>query len=103
MVYRTFANANLIINMKSTIIATLGLLAMALPASAAYVVQPGEYAKEYCQLRNLGWNNLSSVEYAIEASMVKGLPVEIYHNGSKVDADVLVAFQAAKYLCPEYH
>ena len=76
---------------------------MALPASAAFVLQPGEYAKQYCELRNLGWNGPASLEYAIESSMVEGLPIEVYHNGKKIDADVIVAFQAAKHLCPEYH
>jgi hypothetical protein len=89
--------------MKSTIIATLGLFAIAIPASAGFVLQPAEYAREYCNLRSLGWGNDASVEYAVLESVVPGLPVEVLHNNQKVDADVVMAFQAAKDRCPQYH
>ncbi len=103
MAFHSFVNANSIINMKSTIIATLGLLALALPASAGYVLEANTYAREYCTLRNLGWGRDAAVEHAVKESLAPGIPVEVYHEGAKTDADVLVAFRAAKYRCPEHN
>ena len=87
--------------MKSTIIATLGLLAIAIPASAGYVLDSKAYAREFCNLRELGWGREAAVEHAVRESLVPGLPIEVTHEGGKTDADVLVAFSAAKYRCPE--
>ena len=87
--------------MKSTIIATLGLLALALPASAGYVLDPSIYAREYCNLRELGFGNDAAVEYAVGEAVVPGIPVEVIYNGDKVDADVVVAMSAARRRCSD--
>ena len=86
--------------MKSTLFAAAALF-VALPASAGYVLDPNVYAREYCNLRELGWGKDAAVEYAVTESLSPGLPVEVIHDGRKIDADVLIAFSAAKYRCPE--
>lgn len=87
--------------MKSTLFAVAALFA-ALPVSAAFVLDPTIYAREYCHCRFLGWGKPASVEHSVMKALQKGLPVEVMHEGKKIDADVLTAFQAAKFLCPEY-
>ena len=101
-VFHSFANANSIINMKSTIIATLGLLAMALPASAGYVLNPKAYAREYCNSKGTGMGTRSCSRACRKGIIGSRLPVEVMHEGGKTDADVVVAFAAAKYRCPDY-
>jgi len=86
--------------MKSTLFVAAALF-VALPASAGYVLDPNIYAREYCNLSELGWGREAAVEHAVRESMAPGLPVEVMHEGSKTDADVLVAFAAANYRCPE--
>ncbi len=86
--------------MKSTLFVAAALF-VALPASAGYVLNPKAYAREYCTLRELGWGREAAVEHAVRESLAPGLPVEVMHEGSKTDADVLVAFAAAKYRCPD--
>ena len=89
--------------MKSTLIATLGLLTMAVPASAGYVLDAEIYAREYCNLLDLGWGKPAASEYAIGESIIPGLPVKVLHDGGKVDADVVVAYAAGRYRCPQHH
>jgi hypothetical protein len=89
--------------MKSTIIATLSLFALAIPASAGYVLQPAEFAREFCNMRSLGWDAPAATEHAVMESMVPGTPVKVYHEGRRVDADVVVSAAAAERLCPEHY
>ncbi len=103
-VYHFFVNANLIINMKSTIIATLGLLAAALPASAG-VLLPNLYAQEYCAMRESGVSNSGALEWATSQSYISsGTAITVtMQDGTQMDGDVIAAANAAANLCPEYY
>ena len=103
-VFRSFANANSIINMKSTLFATLGLLALAIPASAGALL-PNLFAVEYCSMRESGVTNQGAIEWAIEQSYLEsGTTVKVtLEDGTTQDADVIAASKAAGDLCPNYY
>ena len=110
--------------MKSTLIATFGALIFAVPAlavsshhghshgddeykielapaSAGHILDADIYAREYCNLRSLGWQHEEAVDHAVQESLTRGLQVEVLHDCMKVDADVIVAFAASQYRCPD--
>ena len=92
--------------MKSLLIATAGILAAfaTLPATAG-VLLPNLFAREYCAMRQSGVTNDGAVEWAIERSyLASGAAIEVTReDGTKVDADVLAAGNAAADLCPDYY
>ena len=90
--------------MKSTIIATLGLLALALPASAG-VLLPNLYAREYCAMRESGVSNQGAMEWAMRQSYLSsGTAIKVtLQDGTRVDADVIASGNAAADLCPDYY
>ena len=90
--------------MKSTIIATLGLLALALPASAG-VLLPNTFAREYCAMRDSGVSNQGAMDWATERSYLdSGTAIKVtMEDGTVMDADVIAAANAAADLCPNFY
>ena len=92
--------------MKSLLIATAGILAAfaTVPATAG-VLLPNLYAREYCTMRQSGVNNQGSQEWAVKQSYISsGTAIKVtLEDGTKVDADVVAAGNAAASLCPDYY
>ena len=93
--------------MKSLLIATAGILAAfatSVPASAG-VLLPNLYAREYCTMRQSGADNQGSQEWAIKQSYIaSGTAIKVtLEDGTRMDADVVAAGNAAADLCPDYY
>ncbi len=92
--------------MKSLLIATAGILAAfaTVPASAG-VLLPNLFAREYCTMRQSGVTNDGAVSWAVQQSYIEsGTAIKVTReDGTKVDADVLAAGNAAADLCPDYY
>ena len=86
---------------KSILLATTALM-VAIPAQAGLVVLPNLYAREYCNLRELGVSDDDARRAAMSESVVEGEPVQITLNGRQVDYDVVKAAQAVSDRCPQY-
>ena len=89
--------------MKSLIIATAGILAAFVPASAG-VLLPNLYAVEYCSMRSNGVGVTDSIRWATQQSYdASGVAIKVTReDGTQMDADVLAANAAAEKRCPQY-
>ena len=87
--------------MKPFILATLATM-VAIPAQAGLVLLPNLFAREYCNMRQLGVSHNEAIEVAVNESAIEGTPIEVTIDGKKYDADVIKANQTARARCPQY-
>ena len=79
-----------------------GAMLLAAPAQAGLVILPNLFAREYCQMRDMGADHSGALEYAVGESVIEGNPVKVTINGVQYDADVVKANRTAMERCPRY-
>ena len=78
-------------------------LILSIPSAtqAATVILPNLYAKEFCELRELGATIDSAMEAAVEASAIDGEePAKVVIGGESYGSDVVAAYRAVMSRCP---
>ena len=89
--------------MKIPAIVTAVLLGAFAPAAwADLILLPNLFAKEYCQMRQMGVNHEQALEVAVRESAIDGTPIKVTIDGRTYDADVIKANRAALERCPQY-
>jgi hypothetical protein len=87
--------------MNKLLLATLAVATFAIPTQAA-VILPNLFAKEFCEMRELGISEKEAMEVAAKASIVDGEAAQVTYQGILIDSDVLQALNAVRARCPQY-
>ena len=83
---------------------TIATLLVAVPAVSAGEVLPNLFAREYCDLRELGVNQDEAMAAAVEEAYIDNgkTPGKVTVGGKQYGTDVVRAYRAVERRCPEY-
>lgn len=83
---------------------TIATLLVAVPAATAGEILPNLYAREFCELRELGVSEDEAMRAAVEESYIDNgvTPVKVTVGGKQYGTDVVRAYRAVERRCPEY-
>jgi hypothetical protein len=85
-------------------IMSIATLLVAVPAAAAGEILPNLYAREYCELREIGVAEDEAMAAAVEEAYIDNgkESVKVTVDGKEYGADVVRAYRAVERRCPEY-
>ena len=83
---------------------SVAALLVTMPAVAAGEILPNLYAREYCELRELGVGEDEAMAAAVEEAYIDNgkSVVKVTIDGKEYGADVVRAYRAVERRCPEY-